>query len=170
MNFIHRAIASNSIPKRMKTMIPGDRNTFFWRVSHGGTEDTELGNLNAGAFAWGILREVWRGCLSRSYIASSRGFGRQVEDAAINDRFRCVLAPKSIICLGARFFSIGGRSVSPPSVKQLDGIMAICLKFLVDFRCDCPERRIKRRYEVFDFNSFRQTPFVIPIWCRKPYY
>ena len=91
-------------------------------------------------FRMGDLREIWRGCLSRKYTASSQGFGRQVEDteAAIKDRFRSVLASKSIICLGAQFVSIWGRSASPPSVKKLDGIMAIRLKFLVNFRCDCP--------------------------------
>ena len=41
--------------------------------------------------------------------ASSRGFGRQAEDteAAIKDRFKCVLAQKSIICLGAQFVNAG---------------------------------------------------------------
>ena len=65
-----------------------------------------------GAFAWG-LKGCMEGLSLTEVAASSRGFGRQAE-AAIKDQFRCVWGQKSIICLGVRFVSMGGR----PSVKR----------------------------------------------------
>ena len=54
-----RAIASNPILKRMKTMILG---SFSRR--HGGHG---AGELNCRGFRMGGLRKIWRGCLSRRH-------------------------------------------------------------------------------------------------------
>ena len=80
-------------------------------------------------FRIGVVSHGGTGLNLRPRQAGGGGYQRSI---------RCVLAQKSIICLGARGISIGGRPVSLPSAKKLDGIMTICLKGLVVFRCDCP--------------------------------
>ena len=98
-----RAIASNSIPKRMKTMILESLSR-----RHGEHGDGEIKGKDFRM----------RGGLSRSCTASRRGFGRQAalhQEKIIKNRLEVL---KSDRLLEARFVSIEGRSVSPPGVKS----------------------------------------------------
>ena len=77
-----------------------------------------MGSLTVGTFAWGLkgdmeglsLTELH--CLNTRFRQAGGGY-----EAVIKDQFRCVLASKSIICLGARFVSIGEGGIAAKRKK-----------------------------------------------------